>query len=489
MSDTPPDRQDSGHIAHEQRDERRHIRLQLPFRVAFDQQPPLEGYDLSISGFAVYSTTPTEKDALRQGQLLVAAGSAEFSVPFQGRCLRSRFDESQGRYLEAFTFTQLEPSQRELLRRVMRAFLEGRHASVEELTGAQDPQTPRRTASHSPLEEQAGSARRLWRYGLLLTVLVLLVLIGAATLYRHFLLVEPQFAAISAPRVDIVSPGDGVLENLGLVAGDSVIRDQPLVSVRAEALEADLALARAGQRFNHRLIDNLQESLDNSDTNRVSVYNATRPDDFRASGYAIVDANIARARSEQLAASVEFEKARVNALETRAAGLKLYSPCDCMVGWAVNGAGNVYVQKGDRLMTLIETREDQTLVEALVHMKDIGRIKPHQMAFVRLPNSNEIIESRVRSVALDVERQPRAGFPQWVRQQQNVASVLLIPEHPLPTSLVGYPVEVRFSDSPMLAASADWVWRQLTDAAHWLEDFGRRESAAPASELGAEEGS
>lgn len=454
------------HIAHEQRDERMHIRLQLPFRVVFHEQRPLEGYDLSVSGFSLYMDDPIEAKTLLKGHLLVAAGSAELSVPFEARCLRHRFDELQGRYLMAFSFTQLAPSQRELLRRVVRAFLEGRHAGADELMGTQDSQTPRRQPAAS--EPGGSGSRALWRYGVLLIAIVVLVLIVAATLYRNFLLVEPAFAAVSAPKVDIVSPGRGVLQDLGLAAGDRVERDQLLVNVHDQDLQAELSLVQAGYRFNQRLIDNLQTSLDGS-SRQVSVYNATRPDDFRSSGYDIVDQEIAGARVEQLAASVAFEKSRVNALETRDAGLSLYSPCDCEVGWALNGAGNVYVQPGDRLMTLIQTGTDEVLVEALVHMDDIGRIKPHQMAFLRLPGNDEAIEARVRSVALDVERQPRAGFPQWVRQQQNVASVLLVPTRSLPASMVGYPVDVRFSDAPMLAASAEWVWGKMAGLRQWVE--------------------
>ncbi|WP_446914738.1 hypothetical protein, partial [Klebsiella pneumoniae] len=85
-----------------------------------------------------------------------------------------------------------------------------------------------------------------------------------------------------------------------------------------------------------------------------------------------------------------------------------------------------------------------------VHMSDIDNIEPHQLAYIALPNASEPIAARVRTVSLDVERQPRAGFPKWVRQQQNVASVLLVPEEPLPATAVGLPVDVRFSEAPVL---------------------------------------
>ncbi|WP_175535039.1 HlyD family efflux transporter periplasmic adaptor subunit [Halomonas saccharevitans] len=396
---------------------------------------------------------PVDAGVIKRGSLLVAAGSAELTIPVEARCLRQHFDESRGQYLVAFVITRLDPAQRELLRRVIRAYLAGRHASVEELIDAEDPQTPRRSMPEGASMPASGS---LWRYSLLLLASLALLLVLAVTLYRNLLLVEPDFAAVTAPRVDIVAPGNGVLADHGLTPGDRVERDQLLVNIDNRELRAELALAQAGERFNQRLIDTLKTRLADPDTQRVSLFNATRPDDYRATTFETADAGIARERVDQLEASVDFERARVNALETRLSGHRLFSPCECLVAWAVDGAGDVYVQQGDPLMTLTRTEPEAVLVEALVHMEDISRLEPHQLAFVDLGNGKEVIEARVRSIALDIERQPRAGFPHWVRQQQNVASVLLVPERPLPPHLVGRPVEVRFSDAPAFDAVAEW---------------------------------
>lgn len=460
MTDTPSSERASSPIP-ETRDERRHLRLELPFRVAFDEASPLAGHDLSLSGFSLYMEAPLDAGVIKRGALLVAAGSAELTIPIEARCLRHRYDESRGAYLVAFVITRLEPAQRELLRRVIRAYLAGRHASVEELLDAEDPQTPRR---RSPTGEEAEPASgSFWRYALLLLAGLGLLLVLAVTLYRNFLLVEPDFAAVTAPRVDVVAPGDGVLADHGLTPGDRVERDQLLVNIDNRELRAELALAQAGERFNQRLVDNLTTRLADPDAQRVSLFNASRPDDYRATTFETADADIARERLAQLEASVDFEQARVNALETHLSGHRLYSPCECLVAWAINGAGDVYVQQGDALMTLTRTDPEAVLVEALVHMEDIARLEPHQLAFVDLGNGEETVEARIRSIALDVERQPRAGFPHWVRQQQNVASVLLVPEHPLPAHLVGRPVEVRFSDAPILDAAAERVWQALTE--------------------------
>lgn len=457
-------------LAHERRDERRHVRMQLPFRVAFEQAATVPGHDISLGGFSFYLDEPIESGALRKGTLLLAAGSAELSIPIEASCLRCHFDDDEGRYLVAFAITRLDPSQRELLRRVIRAYLAGRHASVDELIGGEDPQTPRKASVKSEAVASSG-ARSTWRYGLLALAVLGLMLVGALTLYRNVLLIEPDFAAVTAPRVDIVSPGNGVLDNHGLVAGDRVTRDEPLVRIDNHDLEAELALARAGTRFNRRLVDNLQSRLADTDSEQVSLFNAIRPDNYRTSAFETVPPEVAQGRLEQLEASVDFEQARVNALETRMVGHRVFSPCDCRVAWAINGAGDVYVQEGDTLMTLIRTAPDEIMVETLVHMSDISRIEPGQLAFVRLPGVERSVPARVRSVALDIEQQPRAGFPHWVRQQQNVASVLLVPEQPLPAAMVGHPVEVRFSDAPILSTTADWLWDRLVGWAGRLKEL------------------
>mgnify|MGYP003655227436 CR=1 FL=1 len=121
------------------------------------------------------------------------------------------------------------------------------------------------------------------------------------------------------------------------------------------------------------------------------------------------------------------------------------------MAWALSSAAGVYIDESERIMTLVRTDEGDVMVEALVHMDDISRIEP--------------IRAQVRNVALDVEPQPRAGFPSWVRQQQNVASVLLSPEAPLPPESVGQPVDVRFSETQLLSAASEKIWQGV----NWIK--------------------
>lgn len=446
-------------IAHERRDERRHIRVSPPFRVALADGTTLPGVDVSLGGFAVRSERHVSPDEAIEASLRMVAGTTELIIPLRAECRRCTPAGDGNAFTVGFEITDMEPPHRELLRQVIRSCLSGRTASVEALIAGEDPQTPRkRQAGVTQPLPASRPPRPMRRYVLLFAALAVLALVVAATAYRNFMLIEPSFAAVTAPRIDIRAPGPGILAAHDLQAGDRVERDQLLTRVENSDLESDLILAEAAQRFNDRLIQNLEEHLDGG-SQEVSLANSSQPESGDTLTFESVSPEIARARIEQFETARDFESSRITALEARQASNDIYSPCDCLVAWAMSSADGTYINESERIMTLVRTGQDDVLVEALVHMDDIARIEPNQQAYIALPNSAEPIRARVRNVALDVERQPRAGFPKWVRQQQNVASVLLVPERDLPPQSVGQPVDVRFSEAPLLGATAEWVWQ------------------------------
>jgi hypothetical protein len=117
-----------------------------------------------------------------------------------------------------------------------------------------------------------------------------------------------------------------------------------------------------------------------------------------------------------------------------------------MLFWATP-AGD-WVRKGDRLFTLVGTEPSDLLVEALVPLRAAAKIGQDDTAFIELPHSGELIEARVVLIALDSERQPRAGFPHRAREDQSLVSVLLSPSRALPSDMIGVPVGVVFSRAP-----------------------------------------
>lgn len=471
------DEADATRIGHERRDERHFIRVPVPFSVEFTRDNRvMRGGDLSMGGFSVRGEQPPEAGVVAEVSLLISAGAAQLIVPATARAIRSR---PAGDTTEtAFEITDIDQRHREVLRRVIRTYLSGRYASLEDMVDDEDPQTPRKrsAAAAAHAAEKHDKRPKPWgRYIALGAAAAALLAVVGATAYRNFMLIEPDFAAVTAPRVDIRAPGSGVLAEHNLEAGDRVTRDDLLVRVVNSDLRTDLMLARAAYRYNERLIENVQERLNQPQVEQVSMAETAAPPEDGPVEYSMVDAEIARARIDEFQTARDFEVSKIAALEARMAANDVYSPCNCLVAWARSAAGGSYIDKSERIITLIETGDDDLLVEALVHMSQIDRIEPHQRAFVALPNASEPIEARVHAVSLDVERQPRAGFPKWVRQQQNVASVLLVPEEPLPASAVGVPVDVRFSEAPVLDEAAEWVWQGGRAA---VQTAGRAASAA-----------
>lgn len=453
-NDTP---RDPDQLRHERRDERRHVRVEMPFNVRLGDDRVVKGHDLSMGGFSAETSMHLELQREIPVALMLTASGVELALPAMARPLREIGDARQQRV--AFEFTQMESRQRDILRRVIRAQMSGRHVSLDGLVDPQDAQTPRKRRGNVATPATKPKRRvPMFRYLALLVAAGVLTAAVAATVYRNVFLIEPSFAAVTAPRTDILAPGAGQLKDLELNAGDKVKRDQPLIRVNNAELQNDLLLSQASFDYNKRLIDNLQDSLDDAGNHKVSVATSSNPADGEL-GYETLSPEIARTRVEQFETARDYESSRIDAYKARVSANTIYSPCDCEVAWALSAAGGTYVNEGDRVMTLVSTHNNDVMVEALVHMDDIGDIENHQQAYIALPNASEPIPARVRSVALDVERQPRAGFPDWVRQQQNVASVLLVPEETLPASAVGTPVDVRFTEAPMLDTAAEWTYQ------------------------------
>lgn len=460
-------------LKHERRDERRHVRLSPPFHVKLPDDRVLTGDDLSLGGFAFYSDAPIESGTTVDASLLMEAGAAELNVPLQARCVRNMPTDDERTVKTAFEITSIEPSQREVLRRVIRAYLSGRHASIDEMVSNEDPQTPRKRGASRRQAPVVSQPPKPWgRYIAIFAAAGILALVAAATVYRNFMLIEPSFAAVTAPRIDVRAPGPGILEEHELEAGDRVERDQYLTAVNNSDLESDLILAEASHRYNSQLIENLEQSLEAAGAEQVSLANSAQPASGETVSFETASPEIARTRVEQFETARDYESSRISALQARMSMNEITSPCDCLVAWALSSADGTYINESERIMTLIRTEEeDDILVEALVHMSDIPRIEPEQTAYVTLPNTSEPVRAKVRNVALDIERQPRAGFPKWVRQQQNMASVLLVPEAELPPEAVGQPVDVRFAEAPLISGLSEWIWQGTRGVVQFVDEI------------------
>ncbi|PRY65763.1 HlyD family secretion protein [Vreelandella songnenensis] len=445
-------------LQHEKRDERGHIRVATMFRVTLaDNDTELDGNDVSLGGFSAQSERAFEPGERVSVSLIMAAGTFDVVVAAKAECVDSVPRENGNGYDVRFKFSEMAPQHRESLRQIILSWLSGRSPNIEGQMASEDPQTPRKRQATQTAPSKR-PPKPIGRYILLFLAIGLLVLVAAATAYRNFVLIEPRFAAVTAPRIDIRAPSSGVLGEHGFTVGDLIERDQLLTNVINSDLESELILAEAALSYNNQLVENLRGYLED-DTQEISLANSARPAGGDTTTFETVSPDIARARIEQFEQVRDFENSRLAALKAMQASNEIYSPCDCRVAWALSSASGVYIDKSERIMTLIRTEEDDVMVEALVHMNDISRIRPNHQAYVTLPNATQPIRAQVRNVALDIESQPRAGFPSWVRQQQNVASVLLLPEEPLPPESVGQPIDVRFSETQLLSIVSEKIWQ------------------------------
>ena len=418
-------------LAPELRSERQFVRVKLPMEVEH-RGTVYRGFDVSLGGFSVVGNPAVDDDVAEDFVIRLLFRGYALTVSVRAIPVRQ---VEQGN-LSGFRIVEIEDDQLEALRKILRAYLSGQLVTLEGLLVAADSQTTRSAQAAAAAERRRLSGRALWRqrawYGAITAATLALLMVLAASLFERLAVVEAGFAAVSAPKLEIRAPADGEVGAHRLRPGDRVRRDQLLAEVRDRDLEHELELVRArvagAQRFLGR---------PGSSTGQL----AAAPWPTLLPGV-LADAE----RRSELEATLGVEQARLTALEHRLESNRLYAPCDCMLFWSAP-AGD-WVKKGDRLFTLVGTGPSDLLVEALVPLRAVSRIRLHDMAFIELPQTGELIEARVALIALEAERHSRAGFPHWAREDRSVASILLSPSRALPSDMIGVPVGVVFSRAP-----------------------------------------
>ncbi|MEZ5826097.1 MAG: PilZ domain-containing protein [Geminicoccaceae bacterium] len=452
-SGSVPARQKSAvsRLAPEKRGERQFVRVPMPFVVEHDGQT-VRGHDLSIDGFALEEplrNSPLGETLHCRLRLLFKGYELTFNVK-----AHSVSDDHEG-HPRTFQISEMDEAQREVLRKTIRAYLSGQLVTFEGLLLPSDAQTERqRRAREEELEEkpepetEIAPWKRYARYAAIGVGAAVLFGFLATSLFQRIAVTESRFAALTAPRIEIRAPASGRLGGQGLSAGMTVDRDQELARVIDANLQAELAMAAA-------------------EHDRISLRLAAIGDDGTGTGAGTAVGSprggiaipVERLRSDEpveLAAlgsvasraDLELSRIRLAALEHRERANRLFSPCACEISWSV--PEGEWVEKGERIFSLIRTDPQMMSVIALVHMSDIDEIEPHDEAYVELPQTGELVAARVLAVRLDPDRGPRAGFPAWVAQDQSLASVELVPSQPLPSHLVGVPMKVYFTSWPTL---------------------------------------
>ena len=307
---------------------------------------------------------------------------------------------------------------------------------------------------------------RLARLASVATVLLLLYLVLGAALYDHFFVIEPNFAAVTAPEIQIHAPINGVLAPHKFNPGDIVNRDQPLAVVEDPEIDAQLTLADATLKYNEHLLENMKESLRSDHGGSATVISAGSASDGAPVITKLSPLEL-RARVKEIETTYTFAKAKLAALKARATSGALYAPCNCTIYSIRSGVGGYWLQKGELIARLITNGPKDVMVEALVHLNEISSIQPGERAEVLMPTTGEVLHARVASIQLEGQKSERAGFPEWARQDMSHGTVVLAMEKPLPASLVGLPVHVRFIDTD--SAIGDAVSTVLGATKHLLD--------------------
>ena len=157
--------------------------------------------------------------------------------------------------------------------------------------------------------------------------------------------VSSTTAAVSAARIDIVSPDYGTVADSALRARQSVLPDQFLLRITSDRLAADVGDATATLAYFDQLLADLPQTA------------AARPMLGADGRYGVVSRQDAR-RARDLSVS------KLQALALRQTALTVYAPCQCRVYWAV--AAGRPVAPGDRILTLVKSAPQDVLIEARI---------------------------------------------------------------------------------------------------------------------------
>jgi len=432
-------------VVDEPRDGRTYSEVVLPF-VARTDNFVLQGTKFSIGGFELLQEAT---DVINGDQVIVDHRAFALNdQPFQLRINLSGFvlelsiragfvgtegDEADRRLL--FAITEISPREEQALRRVIRAYLNGQIANADDVMRAMDDPTG---TGKKPAKAVEVTKPSHWKpriiAGFASALCAFILTISLISIYDRYMIIESSFASVTAPKVDILSPGIGRLELEVGQAGHIVTRDDPLFTLKIARVEADLELSKARVAF-------LEASRDR--TSKI-----TNPRDVSALDDAqievIQELGPDEGSIERLEDEISLEIGRMKALELRLSALSQFSPCDCVVAWIEEDGA--WLIEGDPLMTLAKIGPKHLRVEALIPLKDVKDFTPGQTAFVRMSGTDRLIPAVVENILLDGQNRPRIGFPLWLRKDHSLGSVTFLVEEELAPSLIGVPADVFVTD-------------------------------------------
>jgi hypothetical protein len=153
-------------------------------------------------------------------------------------------------------------------------------------------------------------------------------------------------------------------------------------------------------------------------------------------------------RISELKAALGVQQQRVTALQSAVAALEVVSPCDCTVYAVAVADGDTWIDRGGQIAELVQTGASDMRIEARVPVRIVDRLRPGQEVRIDLPDGRASVAGTLESVVLGGEEMPRAGFPDWIREDRAEVSLIIAPAAALDPALVGTAVEARIYLDP-----------------------------------------
>lgn len=352
-----------------------------------------------------------------------------------------------------FAFHDLAPSHREALRNIIRSYHAGLVASPTDLLEASNDPT---FAEPDPDERAAPpTAFHLWRNRLSLGVSALVILgtlgfIGAA-LYDHLRYIPAAFATVTAPRLELRAAEMGQVHTEISAVGTPVARDDRLYTIEAQGLEAErvevnarIAALAATPNMQVALATQNLVAVDTTDLAHNAVADVTdtafAPNPEAEGSDPEDDPTPANAASASVPQALALLRARQSALDLRKQALSAFAPCACVVQWFQESGA--WVLPGDVVMTLARSQPQALRIEALVKVAQARELAEGGRAVVTPASGARPFEAKIEKITLTPEGQPRVGFPDRLRREDTLASVVLTTTEPLRARDIGQPFVV-----------------------------------------------
>ena len=232
----------SNEIVHEAEVQRQFVRLQVPATIIIGQHSE-PAHDWSVNGFSVDITADAPAVATRQtGKLTFDFDDFQFDVPFEAEVRHATEIEKNGRKYTRVgcQFTNMATRQRDLLRYVSSAYLQGELVTTGDILGMvkrDNSATPRKAAQAkvedmSRWERLTNVARTPLTWLVLFAIVTFSLTVTVNAFYRSTYVSELSTAEVLIDTPTARAPVAGVITFLAGQPGDIIPAGQPLMGVR-----------------------------------------------------------------------------------------------------------------------------------------------------------------------------------------------------------------------------------------------------------------